>query len=262
MPKRKPNPIIKTDSSFSTAHGGRFFFNANIGYGLSAAPQLLDFNVNNANNVGVGVYGTYGRGFLTNIRLGYTLNNHLAFDLGFSYLVGQTVKANSSSQYYTEERSQHAYILNINPTFMLMQQHNKLGIYARSGILIGLTERLIYEESEIYTSNSNGQSSNQSKTIEYYGGVPIGFSNAMGLSFMLSPNLYLISELNLITQNWAPRKSKVTEYTENGIDKLNTLPNKEITYYGSGSNTSSSIAYKNYLPMSSFSFNVGVKFEL
>ena len=73
MPKRKPNPIIKTDSSFSTAHRGRFFFNANIGYGLSAAPQLLDFNVNNAINLGVGVYGIYGKGFVTKILLGSRL---------------------------------------------------------------------------------------------------------------------------------------------------------------------------------------------
>jgi hypothetical protein len=263
-PKRIRKPKYKADSSASNTQQGKIFFNINVGYGLSAVPQLLDNNSNviNGDFLSEGVYGTFGRGFLTNVRFGYALGNHVAFDAGLSYLIGQAVTSKSISQNSNTERSRNAFILNANPALILMHQHNNLGIYARSGMMLGLSENLTYEEKRIYT-NFNGIASSETRTVKYFGGISWGFSSALGLTYKINPNVSIVSELNLITQNWAPRKSIVTEYTVDGIDKLYTLPNKEITYYGSGSNNSSSFSnYKNYLPLSSISFNAGIRFEL
>ena len=78
--------------------------------------------------------------------------------------------------------------------------------------------------------------------------------------------IILFSEVVFVGMQWAPKYSRITEYTSNGHDALSTLPDDVINtkYVNSMSSTSGSsssgVALKQYNPYSSINFAFGIKY--
>ena len=249
-----------SDTSNQVNTTGNLFINFNLGFAGNAARQTIDnsYSYNVVNTID----GSFGKGVLANLRVGYQISNAIAFDLGMSYLMGGKIIGNSVSTSSTTKREWHASIFNLNPAISICHAKNSFGFYARSGIIIGIAPKLIND----YTvNNTSGFSSyyNRFEKTEFTGGVPFGFSNSLGITYSLSPSICIVSELNLYTQTWAPEKSVITEYKIDGVDKLYSLTNKETTYVDSYiSPSSGNNDLKIFLPLSSFSFNLGLKVNL
>ncbi|HLP80565.1 MAG TPA: hypothetical protein VK141_01070, partial [Nitrosomonas sp.] len=65
-----------------------------------------------------------------------------------------------------------------------------------------------------------------SRTIEYKGSTALGYTVAMGWVFGVGGiDMYL--EGDFVSLTWAPARSEITEYIQDGIDKLSTLSRYE-----------------------------------
>ena len=251
---------VNSDTINRVNYNGLLFINFSLGYAGNAARQTIDNSY--SNNVYNTVAGSFGKGLLTNLRIGYKVSNVISFDLGMSYLIGGKIIGNSVSTSSNSQREWHASIFNLNPAISISHSKKSVGIYARAGILIGLATKLINDFTSNYNSGSSSYINKVQKT-EYSGGLPFGFSNSIGITYSLSSSLCIVSELNLFTQNWAPKKAVITEYKLDGVDKLYSLPNKETTFVDSyNTSSSANTVMKTYLPLSSISFNLGLKVNL
>jgi hypothetical protein len=287
--KLKSPKKVNSDTTNRVITNGHIFINFNLGFAGNAAKQTLDNSSSSSyytsydefgnvtsytyTSTNTNVTGSLGKGILANLRIGYQISKAIAFDLGMSYLIGGKITGSSSykDQYgntiSNSGSESHALIFNLNPAISISHAQNLFGFYARSGILIGIAPKLISDNT---VNNSSGSSSyyNRVQKTEFTGGVPFGFSNSLGITYSITPSISIVSELNLYTQSWAPEKSVITEYRLDGVDKLYSLTDKETTYansydYSSSNNTNSNnTELKFYMPLSSFSFNLGIKLNL
>lgn len=263
--KLKSPKKVNSDTTNRVITNGNLFINFNIGFAGNAARQTLDYSYSydgySSENTTI-VSGSLGQGVLANLRMGYQISNAIAFDLGMSYLIGGKITSSSVSTFSNSQSELYARVFNLNPAISISHAQNSFGFYARSGILIGIAPKLISD----YTVNNSSSSSsyfNKVQKKEFTGGVPFGFSNSLGISYSISPSISIVSELNLYTQTWAPEKSVITEYRLDGVDKLYSLTDKETTYADSyNSSSSNNTGLKFYMPLSSFSFNLGIKLNL
>ena len=142
--------------------------------------------------------------------------------------------------------------------------------YARAGLILGMSGKKKYLEDydhEIYGSVTQ----KTFREVNLTGGLSIGFMGAIGIEVPLGGSCKFFTELNFISQSWAPTKGKITKFTVDGIDKLSTLNTrqKETDYVSSYSYSSGqydpnqpSKSLKTYLPMSSIGLNVGLHLML
>jgi hypothetical protein len=261
--KLKSPKKVNSDTNRLTTKG-KFFINFNLGLSGNAASQVIDnsYSYDGSYGESSNVVGSLGKGVLANLRMGYQISNAIALDLGMSYLIGSKITSNNVSTSSNSQSELNASIFNLNPAISISHAQNSLGFYVRSGILIGIAPKFENDYTANYTSGLYGYYNKVRKT-EFTGGVPFGFSNSLGITFSLSPSICIVSELNLYTQTWAPEKSVITEYKLDGEDKLYTLTDKETIYTNSlNSSSSNNSDLKFYMPLSSISFNLGLKVNL
>lgn len=242
----KPPKKVKIDTANRVNTKGHLFINFNQGYAVNAAKQTIGY-INNEKLVS----GSFGTGLITNLRIGYQFHKNISFDLGFSYLYGKEITVSSQTLYYNTEAGLNqmrfkATIFNLNPAMSFHLSKERSIFYMRTGLLLGIAPSLIMKYT---TYNSSGIGSTNSSTetkYKYYGGIPIGFSNSLGVNFNLNHRLTFISEFNMITQNWAPNYCLIADvYKVKFSDNLQT-----------GSDL------KDFMPFSSISFNLGIKVNL
>jgi hypothetical protein len=244
--KSKTPREFKPDTANRVNKKGHLFISFNQGYAINAARQTIGY-VNNEKLVS----GSFGTGLLSNLRLGYKFHKNVSLDLGFSYLYGKEITVSSQTLYYNTEAGFNqmrfkATIFNLNPAMSFHISRERAIFYIRTGLLLGIAPSLIMKLTTNNTSAIGSNSSSIETKYKYYGGIPIGFSNSLGVNFNLNHRLSFISEFNMITQNWAPNYCLVADvYKVKFADNLQT-----------GSDL------KDFMPFSSISFNLGVKINL
>jgi hypothetical protein len=137
----------------------------------------------------------------------------------------------------------------------------------KAGAVIGFGSKLIMESSGSSSSQFGGNSSNTMK-MEFTGRSSLGFSGALGLQFELSEKLHFFTEVHMITHSWAPKRSVITEYTENGADQLPSMDtnDKETEYLdkytASDDPNAPDKELKYFMPLSSIGLQLGLVFTL
>jgi outer membrane protein W len=240
------------------------YVGVNVGYNAGAAVQggLENRTSTGTTTVRELVKFSYGKGINAGLNLGYMVNENIGFELGLGYLIGGKTKATEKYTGGQTDFSTSAAAIQIKPTIVLATTIDKVSPYAKFGLVIGSTT--IKSTSE----DKYGSNIDITKTTTK-GGMAIGFNSAMGILFPVNSKLSISAEVNMINMQYSPKKSSVTLYTENGVDKLNTwtIRDKETEFVksitapttgGSGVPTQS---LSTPVAFGSIGINVGIKYS-
>lgn len=208
----------------------QIYIRANIGYNLPLSPELIgtERTYQEIPDQGyveefTGVYGSYGSGFSAGVAFGGSFKNSmLGYDIAFNYLLGKKYAVTSTTDYgdysYSQEISHYSRSFQFMPSITLAVGAGKFQPFTRFGPVFSLTtvneertEYNTYEDVEYYTN------------FEYTGGVAIGLHGSVGLTYGISDQLKLFTEINMISMSYAAHKRTITDYTVDGEDRLDTL---------------------------------------
>lgn len=257
--------------SVQSANAQGAYVNAGIGYGMKAASQTMQYSESVTSDTIItitGVHGSLGKGLNFGGALGFMFNKHVGAEIGFNYLKGSQIKSSYSDYTFIYTQTQtittQATMLRIIPTLVIAIGDGVFRPYAKVGLVIGMMGKT----TDKYSSHVGGYS--YEETWESGGGIPFGFTSSLGLT-MEGDFMAVFGEFALINQTWAPKKSVMIASTYNGIDQLPlmTTYEKETDYVDSYTvasrrpdQSSPNQQTKQYLPMSSFGFNFGLRFYL
>jgi hypothetical protein len=208
-----------------------------------------------------------GRGFDVNLGAGYMFTKNLGVQMNVTDFIGLPIKTvfnnyNTEGNPFTENISYKGMILQIIPAVVLDLGLDKIDPYARFGMSIGVFPQISLKETEVRNNNTYDY------TGKYVGGLPIGYSAAVGVKFKLNEKFGLYGEFDCNGINYTPNKYKMTKYSVNGVDRLADLPlsQTEIDFVKSydASKTSTdtpSKQLKQTFPFSNFEINIGAAYK-
>jgi opacity protein-like surface antigen len=249
------------------------YVGVNVGYATSSAGATNVLNVQNSSNTTTvdeveAIKFSFGKGANAGLSFGYMFNENIGAELGIQYLMGGKTKyTNTTTSTFvnsTNNGEVAAKMVQIKPTIVLATSMKNITPYAKIGMVIGSGK--ITEKNNSTFGTTTPSTSN--RKIEYKGGTALGFTAAVGLNFSVSKSLSLSGELNMVNMQYSPKKGTITEYFENGVDKLSTLSvsNKETEYSNKVNDTPtpSTVPSKGTtitMPFGSIGINVGVKYN-
>lgn len=252
-----------------------FYLGFGTGYCHSAAPNLYsdndyeDINGTETSTRRKGS-GSFGRGGEVNVFLGYTLNEMISTELGLGYFYGLNNKSIYVSQNqfnnFKSENTIRGRMIRINPVIRFNAGNGKMVPYIKAGAVIGVAGKL-HNKSQ-FTDSDPSQSYTMDEEMVFSGRTSIGFTGALGIQFTLSEKIGFFSEIHMITQSWAPKRSEITKQTVNGMDMLPDLSTSEKEteyvdkYTESDDNDSPSKELKYFMPFSSIGLQIGLVFKL
>ena len=173
--------------------------------------------------------GSFGEGFRTGVSAGYRFTPRLGVEMAFNYYTG-----NSKTMVETENR-----LVGAGPTFATGKAEGKIKAfdlapaivlflgeahgfepYTKVGVIVPVHGNLTIETNRKYT-NSAGTTTTYSKDV-VKPNPTVGFMAALGTSYKLGKNISLFGELEYRNFTVHGKSKEMEEYTENGVDKLNT----------------------------------------
>lgn len=275
-----------------------FYITANAGYAFGINSQTgmyVNSNQISNNNYLDNVFTksgstenvplSLGKGINLGGSVGYMFNDYIGIDVGLNYLLGGKTEAtsyskstviypNTGEKIVSESNTKnviYSRMFRVIPAIIITPGFEKFNPYAKIGVVLGFGS--FYTEDEI-SSSSTGVSAPPPYNIinnqTFSGGMAFGFNGTFGASYNLNEKLSLFGEASFIGMSYSPTKSKITKYTNNGVDEL---PNM-ITYYTESEyvdnlSLNSEPIYsdepakkiKTSYPMSSIGLNLGVKFN-
>ncbi len=246
------------------------YVNVGIGYGMNAASQTMQYTESISSDTVAtfkGAHGSLAKGLNVGVSFGYAFNKNLGVELGVNYLKGSQIKSTYTDYTYIFTNLQtittQANMLRLVPTIVLATGEGTLRPYAKAGLVIGV----LGKTTDKYTNNIGSYA--YEETRESSGGIAIGFASSLGLN-IVGGYLSLFGELAMINQSWAPTKNVMTESKYKGVDQLASMTTyqKETNYVDSYTVTtkpdqnSPRLNTKQYLPMSSFGINFGLRINL
>lgn len=274
---------------FTSIHAQGIYFNAKAGYNFGLAgqdPYDYYYDYESFRNDNTGERRTdskrkkgfsMGKGINIDLGAGYNFNKHIAVELNASYLFAGKVATNEKYSRITGANTEvdtYVYtwssnMLRLIPAIKLSAGFETINPYAKLGLLMGFGSMKLTEE---VNYNSVAYAGTSNYTTKYQGGVAIGLSSALGVSYQVSDQLALVLELNLVSMSHAPNKSKYIQYEEDGIDLLPTLTTNEKETIYKNETTYSTTAVINEsqpneelkikLPFSSYGIHFGIQFQL
>lgn len=269
------------------------YFRAGTGYGLPIATSSIgeshtEINVSNGNMTTTttsvkGIKASYGSGLSFNFGLGYKINQILIIDLNLQYLSGKEYETGNS---YTYESPGYTYVdydltrssakgFLFNPSVIFNSGLGTAAPYARLGFILG--SPAVTSTMESYY-NGDGVDSTV-VNYEYVKGFAFGFQGAVGVNWKVLEKLDIFTEINFAGLTYYPGERNMTQnlqgYGSNKVDQIiDNLPNLSISqkttayereYDPTKVNSDSSqptIATELAFPLSSFSFQVGIRIAL
>lgn len=203
------------------------YVNINAGYGLNVSSQnlsyfdFINFTVDNISTTSEQVNVSLGKGLNVECAFGYMFNKNIGAELNISYLFGAISEARDFYIHGIKEHALSSKMLRINPSLVITAGFEKINPYAKIGCLIGFGA--ITYENNIKEYNGNTQTTKM--VLE--GGLAFGLNGGVGVLYKMNDRLSFFGELNSVNLSYAPTKGKLTESTNNGIDRLPNLTTSE-----------------------------------
>ena len=174
-------------------------------------------------------HGSFGAGFRTNISGAYRFTDRLGIEMGVNYFDG-----NSKTMVDTRNRlvaagptfvdgKAEGYVkaLDLSPSLVLfLGEVNKFEPYTKVGVIIPVYGRLTIDTERTYTNPLGVTKAFQRDVIKP--NPTVGFMAAIGTSYKISSNISIYGEVEYRNFTVHGKSKETTEYTENGVDKLNT----------------------------------------
>lgn len=249
----------------------QLYLRANIGYNLPVNSQSLESNYRRVYDDQTGQYvtseeavdGSFGSGMSINLGVGAAIKGSLGYDVELSYLMG---KEYSSEYYYSSgtyiEQTKSTMSSNsfqIAPTLTFVAGTGSIQPYTRMGPVIGITKL----KSEV-TNTDTYSGVDESYEYEYTGGVNLGFKGVLGVTFNGDRKLQFFGEASFISMAAAPKDGKITSFTVDGEDALDTLPKEQKSFElkDEVTNDEPYTQLRQKFSMGSIGIQVGVKYML
>jgi hypothetical protein len=268
--------LLKAVSGFCQ----NWYLGLNTGYGF---PILKDAVANsgkgsfiNSGGYTKSYFTSLGKGIYLNLNIGRNIDSNSFYEAGIRYWKSDAI--NFSSQGFATDIDNSPSILSkytasANNIFLVFSYGikypltQKWHLYGKAGVLAGKNYLLVDEQWYNYGYQPSPPSE---KTYKYlfttaYG---FGFSSSFGTQYKINNKISVTGELFFQLQNAKLKKREITTYTEDGTDKLSTLPSnqKEWDYYsGKPTNIYDKDDLKNKhapsaIPMSSLGINIGINY--
>ncbi|CAN1549099.1 Outer membrane protein beta-barrel domain containing protein [Flavobacteriaceae bacterium] len=173
--------------------------------------------------------GSFGQGFRTGITAGYRFTTRFGLELGVNYfnstdkLMVKTVNRLTSAapSFVSGTAEGQVTALDIAPAAVLFfVQNKKFESYTKVGVILPIHGDLTIETNRTYTSPA-GVTTAYAKE-EVLPNPTLGFSGALGTTYKLGKNISLFAEIEYRNFTVGGDTKETKEYTENGVDKLNT----------------------------------------
>jgi opacity protein-like surface antigen len=174
-------------------------------------------------------HGSFGEGFRTGLNVGYRFSARLGVEMGFNYFAGKEktmvetvnrlVAAGPVFVSGTAEGKITAFDLAPAVVLFLGETHG-FEPYTKVGVIIPVHGDLTIETKRTYTTPA-GNTNTYAKD-EVLPNPTVGFMAALGTSYKLGKNISLFAEIEYRNFTVHGKSKETKEYTENGVDKLNT----------------------------------------
>jgi len=258
----KKNLLLIIALFVATTMSAQFYAGLGLGYGLGASKRVNGTKVDGTTTTNI--YGSYGQGFNTTLKLGYMFNDNMGVELGVSYLFGAAQTKDDHKDYLETAKS--------NGLRLMPQLVYKLdnGFYGRFGVILPVMGKTVITETD---DDFMSLGIKKETEMETHGSFSIGFAGAIGYNYELSDNMNLFGEIEYIGLSIKSGSAKYTKYEVGGKDQLPNLKTgqKEFTFLDevddSSDNTFSnpkwdpnkaSVMLRQKAPFSSFGLNIGI----
>ena len=209
----------------------------NYAFPTSASYRSTSYTSSSVNNdyTFTTVKDGLGMGLRAGVGVGFVLNDFINLGLDLENYFGPTIK--SSNLYYYDNQAGTVTISNTgldyqakiamvspNITFKALSQPNFF-IYNRLAIKVGVmtkvTEKTNSEYNERYADDPNANPNptdhitKSKQDFEYQGGVPFGFSAALGFQVKLTDKIRFFTEVEYAYLTYNPKKKVMTQWINN-----------------------------------------------
>jgi len=259
----KKNLLLIIALFVATTMSAQFYAGLGLGYGMGASKRANGVEYSGTNNsVQTNIYGSYGQGFNTTLKLGFMFNDNMGLELGVSYLFGAAQTKVKTATSLLEAKSNG---LRLMPQLVYRLDN---GFYGRFGIIIPVLGKTVATGHDDKWSPLPGvvPAAERDYEIETHGSFSIGFAGAIGYNYALSDNMNLFGEIEYIGLSIKSGTATITKYDFGGKDQLENMKTfqKETEYVDEidASTTQDpekpSQALKQKAPFSSFGLNIGI----
>ncbi len=261
----KKNLLLIIALFIATTMSAQFYAGLGLGYGLGASKRVNGTKVDGTTTTNI--YGSYGQGFNTTLKLGYMFNDNMGVELGVSYLFGAAQTKDDHQDYLETAKS--------NGLRLMPQLVYKLdnGFYGRFGVIIPVMGKTVISTKDDKMLVGPATYVVMEREIETHGSFSIGFAGAIGYNFELSDNMNLFGEIEYIGLSIKSGSAKITKLEVDGKDQLANMKTaqKEFTFLDEVDNSSDNtllnpkfdmdkptVSLRQKAPFSSFGLNVGI----
>ncbi|PZX95015.1 hypothetical protein DOS84_00145 [Flavobacterium aquariorum] len=173
-------------------------------------------------------HGSFGEGFRTGLNVGYRFSPRLGVEMGFNYFTGkdktmvETVNRQiAAGVFVTGTAEGKITAFDLAPAVVLfLGETSGFEPYTKVGVIVPVVGDLTIETNRTYTTAA-GTTTAYAKDV-VLPNPTVGFMAALGTSYKLGKNISLFAELEYRNFTVHGKTKETKEYTENGVDKLNT----------------------------------------
>jgi Outer membrane protein beta-barrel domain len=215
-----------------------------------------------------------GEGLSYGGGLGYMFNKNVGVELDITYLSGSisynTTSVDNSVSHEGRSYESYAEMLRVVPSFVINSGNEKLNIYGKFGLLLGLGSMSTQNSINSFNNMTN-KSFNSFNQYKVNGGMAIGMSTSLGIEIKLLTKVSFFSDVNVINLSYTPTKQELITATEKGVNVLpsKTISEKQTVFQNSISYNSKISQNKDLpsevlswkLPFNSIGLNVGLKLK-
>ncbi|OOG64576.1 outer membrane beta-barrel protein [Flavobacterium sp. A45] len=225
-----------TDSKPETWYfklGGSYFMETVATEFPVVAGQLpnKDIYVNGVLSSRETITGSFGEGFRSGITAGYRFSPRVGVEMGMNYFksnsktmvetVGRYIQVNPFIISVTGKAEGKITAFDLAPALVLFLGEAKgFEPYTKVGVIIPVHGDLTIETTRAYTTPAGV--TNAYTKEEVLPNPTMGFMAALGTSYKLGKNISVFAELEYRNFTVSGDTKETVEYTENGVDKLNT----------------------------------------
>jgi opacity protein-like surface antigen len=177
------------------------------------------------------ITGSFGEGFRSGITAGYRFSPRVGVEMGMNYFksnsktmvetVGRYIQVNPFIISVTGKAEGKITAFDLAPALVLFLGEAKgFEPYTKVGVIIPVHGDLTIETTRAYTTPAGV--TNAYTKEEVLPNPTMGFMAALGTSYKLAKNISVFAELEYRNFTVSGNTKETVEYTENGVDKLNT----------------------------------------
>jgi len=177
------------------------------------------------------ITGSFGEGFRSGITAGYRFSPRVGVEMGMNYFksnsktmvetVGRYIQVNPFIISVTGKAEGKITAFDLAPALVLFLGEAKgFEPYTKVGVIIPVHGDLTIETTRAYTTPAGV--TNAYTKEEVLPNPTMGFMAALGTSYKLGKNISVFAELEYRNFTVSGDTKETVEYTENGVDKLNT----------------------------------------